>query len=673
VIFARLGLTLLLLLTVGMTRPAGASQPAGTEMHHDLRIALDPATRELQAADTITTTGNGVVDLALSAQFEIDQFTLNGQSVAPSADTDAEGRTHWSLASEGAGPQRIFLRYHGRLATLPDTDHRGTLQGLPPMADVRGSFLPGGTGWYAQIQGRTFSYQLTLELPAGQRGLVPGRLISETDDAQGYRATFEFPFPAEGIDLLAGPYEVQERWLVREGANPIRLRTWFHSEIRDLAKDYLDALNHYIEFYSGWIGAYPFSEFSVVSSPLQTGFGMPAMTYLGIDVLRLPFIRTTSLGHEVLHNWWGNGVYADYETGNWSEGLTSFMADYTYKEQESAQAAREMRLSWLRDLAALPSTQDTPLREFVARTHGSSQIIGYDKAAFVFLMLRDRLGTEIFDRALRDCWREQRFRRAGWSDLRHAFEQSSGIQLAAFFDQWLTRSGLPQLRIESATVAGNRVRVTVAQTEPVYVLQVPLVLETVTGRETHLVELNTVRQEFAIDTVSAPTAVTLDPDLRLARRLDSKELPPILRQVMIDAGTVLVVPTSKSEFRDAAQKLADKLLDSSPRVVDAAQPLPKAPMVLIGAGSEVDAYLGQHGLPPRPPQLRSRGSAQVWAAAQPDGNALLIISAVSAQALQSLQRPLPHYGRQSWLVFDGAKVIDRGVWPGESLSWRLTR
>jgi hypothetical protein len=400
---------------------------------------------------------------------------------------------------------------------------------------------------------------------------------------------------------------------------------------------------------------------------------MPAMTYLGIDVLRLPFIRTTSLGHEVLHNWWGNGVYADYETGNWSEGLTTFMADYTYKEQESAQAALEMRLSWLRDLAALPPDQDTALREFVARTHGSSQIIGYDKAAFVFLMLRDRLGTEVFDRALRNFWLEQRFRRAGWSDLRHAFEQSSGIQLATFFEQWLTRSGLPQLRIENATVDGNRVRVTVAQTEPVYMLQVPLVLETRTGLETHLVELSTVRQEFAIYTKSAPIAVTLDPDLRLARRLDSKELPPILRQVMIDAGTVLVVPTSNSEFRDAAQKLADKLLDSSPRIVEAAQPLPKAPVLLIGAGAEVDAYLEEHGLPPRPPQLKSRGSAQVWAATQLDGNALLIISARSAQALQSLQRPLPHYGRQSWLVFDGAKAIDRGVWPGESLSWRLAR
>ena len=59
-------------------------------------------------------------------------------------------------------------------------------------------------------------------------------------------------------------------------------------------------------------------------------------------MLRLPFIRASSLGHEVLHNWWGNGVLVDYARGNWSEGLTTFMADYAYKSEESAAAAREM-------------------------------------------------------------------------------------------------------------------------------------------------------------------------------------------------------------------------------------------------------------------------------------------------------------------------------------------
>ena len=140
--------------------------------------------------------------------------------------------------------------------------------------------------------------------------------------------------PAEAIELIAGPYQVEERILHREGADPLRVRTYLHAEIADLAKEYLSAIGGYVDLYSRWIGPYPFTEFSVVSSPLPTGFGMPTLTYLGVDVLRLPFIRQTSLGHEILHNWWGNGVYVDFRRGNWSEGLTAFMADYAYRERE---------------------------------------------------------------------------------------------------------------------------------------------------------------------------------------------------------------------------------------------------------------------------------------------------------------------------------------------------
>ena len=119
-------------------------------------------------------------------------------------------------------------------------------------------------------------------------------------------------------------------------AGMLRLRTVFAPALGPLAKDYLDSVAGYIARYEAAIGPYPFEGFSVVSSPTPTGFGMPTLTYLGESVLRLPFIRHSSLGHEVLHNWWGNGVYPDYASGNWSEGLTTFMADYAYARKTAA-------------------------------------------------------------------------------------------------------------------------------------------------------------------------------------------------------------------------------------------------------------------------------------------------------------------------------------------------
>ena len=41
-----------------------------------------------------------------------------------------------------------------------------------------------------------------------------------------------------------------------------------------------------------------------------------------------------------------------------------------------------------------------------------------------------------------------------------------------------------------------------------------------------------------------------------------------------------------------------------------------------------------------------------------------------AAALQAVARPLPHYGSQSWLVFEGGRVLARGVWeaPGPAVA-----
>jgi hypothetical protein len=639
-----------------------------TSVHLELDVRIDPATRALSAQAELSCVCSGTVVLSLGGRFMADEMAVDGTSANPDRTTTGEQqRWHIELPATTAA-HRIHLRYRGDLAPLKEADERGVLGGLPPMASGRGSFLPGGSGWYPELATDTFTYHVALELPAGQRGLVPGRLVSESTGAGSYRAQFELDHPAEGIDLVAGPYTVEQR-----GAADIAVRTYFHPEIAELSSAYLDTAAGYLARYSKAIGAYPYAGFSIVSSPLPTGFGMPSFTYLGIDVLRLPFIRTTSLGHEVLHNWWGNGVYVDWERGNWCEGLTTFMADYAYKEDESESAAREMRLGWLRDFAALPAERDRPLREFTSRTHDASQIVGYDKAAFAFLMLRDEISPAAFAAGLRIFFAEHRFRRASWADLEQAFARASGRDLHAFFSQWLDRRGAPSLVVERAsaeqTASGYRVQLSLAQGEPAYRLRVPISVETERGTQEQLVQLESARQEVIFETRDRPRTLTIDPALRVFRRLDEREIPPIVRQATLDASSVTVVATKTAEIESIAHGLAERLMDTTPRFGD---DLPRdAAVIVIGLHADVDAWLAQATLPPEPEQLRSRGSAQVWTARLPNGKTLVAISARDAASLQALLRPLPHYGRQSWLVFEGAKAVDRGVWEVRAVSWRF--
>ncbi|MDO9371978.1 MAG: M1 family aminopeptidase [Gammaproteobacteria bacterium] len=644
-----------------------------TRIHHNLGIKLDPATRELHAADTVNITGNGAAIFALGREFSLEHITLDNHALRSEqlliADT-VDGLSRWRIPLGEKVEQHVLtLRYQGTLSPLKaTTDERNVLQRLPAMADSSGSYLPASSAWYPQFESIPFTYTLTLDLPDPQRGIVPGKLIEEKQQHGRTLARFEFNHPAEGIELMAGPYRIEERV-----ENNVRLRTYFHPQIAHLVQDYLGSISDYIELYSRWIGPYPFSEFSIVSSPLPTGFGMPALTYLGIDVLRLPFIRFGSLGHEILHNWWGNGVYVDWQRGNWSEGLTTFMADYTYKERAGADAARAMRLSWLRDFAAIPEGQDIPLRDFTSRSHSASQTIGYHKAAFLFLMLRDKIGAQAFDAGLQAFWKEQQFKTASWTDLQHAFEQSSGKNLNDFFHQWLSRRGAPLLGVEDiqSTVQGEKYQVsfTLTQPTPAYNLRVPVVIKTAQGDKEHLIEFMQIKTRYTLDVDAAPQSLTLDPDLRLFRTLDAVELPSILRQIINDPATQTFILTPESAFRKTAAVIAEKLLDHPPQF--SAELNAAASLLVIGPHDAVDRFLAERKLPARPENLRGKGTAQVWTVRQNNGKVTVLVSVSDAHALEALLRPLPHYGSESFLAFEHSKVIERGVWPAQSPEWPL--
>ncbi len=634
--------------------------------HQELDLRLNPGNRQM-AAQAILTLRDDHLDFALLPSLRITRMAIDGHGL-PVPVPSGDGRIHLDLP--GPGSHTLRLSYQGTLAPLADLDQRQVLAHLPPMADNRGSFLPAGSGWYPD-PGMPFSYRVRLQLPPGQKGLVPGTLVKESE-RKGYSAEFAFAQPAEGIDLMAGPYVVTERLIPRPGQPPLRLRTWFYADMVDLAPGYLDDSARYIARYSALIGPYPFDAFSVVASPLPTGFGMPSLTYLGRDVLRLPFIRATSLGHEVLHNWWGNGVIPDWATGNWSEGLTTFMADYAYKADQSEDAAREARLTWLRDLAAVPESEDTPLTAFTARHHGISSIVGYDKAAMVFLMLRDEIGADAFDKGLRLFWQRHRFRQAGWDDLRHDLGEAAGRDLTGFFRQWVMQAGAPRLQLSEARWAKGTLNLTLEQVGPVYQLRVPLRLLVYPDRsETRWVEVKDATTRISLPAPNLVQAVELDPDYRLWRRVAPDHFPPILREVFVAPRASLVV--AGNGLGEQALALAQRLLDARPDIARATGPgLPGSdPVLIVGRTDEVESLLARLNLPPPPPVVAGKGSARVWAARdESNGNATghpyAVIEAGDPEALAALLRPLPHYGRQSWLVFDAAKVIDKGIWPARA-------
>jgi aminopeptidase N len=635
--------------------------------HLDLELTLDPATRHFQAKADLTTTGP--LNLPLDPLFHVSRVITQ-------------------KAKSGA-PRRVTMTYSGTLPALPQGGPGRSADPGSLFAAPEGSFLAAGSGWYPD-PGVAFTYRVTISLPAGQKAVAPGRQTRYQESGSGFVAEYEFDQPAEGISVMAGPYQVSEQSLRLDDGKPVKVRTWFHADLSSLADGYLQDSAGYIQRYSRSIGDYPFGEFSIVASPLSHGLGMPGVTYLGRDVLRLPFIRGTSLGHEVLHNWWGNGVYPDWSTGNWSEGLTTFMADYAFREDRSAEAAREMRLDWLRDLAAVAPSDETSLADFRSRHHGISSVIGYGKSAMVFLMLRDEIGQPAFDRGLRLFWQRHLFRSARWKDLELAFAATSGRDLSGFFGEWVRRSTSPSLALAAPPAGSEKRRFKLAQQGDLFELSVPLRIRLASGemRDTRVRvrDRETVIDPAAAGVPAGAWEVALDPELRLWRRLDAKALPPIFREVFISPRSEVLVAGSRPEWTELAMALAGRLLESQLHPVSEAQLLssPDVPALVVGDRGSVSGLIARLGLGALPDVLMQegaplstgiaaplKGSAQTWTVRAPNGKTLLFVVADDPASLRALQRAMPHYGRQSWLVFDGGRVAGQGAWPAPAQSLSL--
>ena len=638
----------LFLLAIGLVVAPAAAW--AVEPHYVVHLSLDPATRELHARIQVSLPAGGERRFALGRGFELQALTIDGRTLEPVAQS-------WPVPT--GRPVEIAYR-----AALPGLDAARTSRRLAPFADPEGSFLP-LLGEQPGFLPGPFTYEVTVDVPAAQRAVAPGRLVEEREADGRYIARFVFGKPVRELSVFVGPYVVGE---TMHGA--VRLRTYFPQDIDGALGDrYRRQVARYLDAFSATIGDYPHGEFHVVASPLPVGLGFPTLTYVSRHILPLAFMQERSLAHEVLHAWWGHAVAADYGRGNWSEALTTFMADYALAEQSGEGAAREMRRRWLADFATLSADQAQPVQAFVARDHGASQVIGYNKGAMLFLMLRDEIGSAAFQAGIQRFWHKQQFRVAAWSDLQAAFEAAAGRPLEMFFRQWLERPGAPELVLRSVERGEQEaVKFTLVQSQPPYRLAVPVVIETVAGAERHVVRLDATESRYALRPAARATALRIDPDYRLFRRLPLEEVAPIIRSLMVAPNAVTAIAdadplAAEPDVADAGRSIAARLLEAGWQPLDMDEAMrANAPLLLVGTTPRVAGALSRAGLPP-PARLVDHGTARVWAARYHGNVPLLVVEGQDADSLRQIAAVIRHYGASSWLVFAGSRIIDSGIWP----------
>ncbi|OGW21625.1 MAG: hypothetical protein A2077_04400 [Nitrospirae bacterium GWC2_46_6] len=413
--------------------------------------------------------------------------------------------------------------------------------------------------WYPLVEGM-FVYSLKAALPDGHIAISEAEKITMDKRGDTAHFAFDFPYPLndeDGISLIASKNFV----VSKDTYNGIEIVAYLLPEEAHFAKTFIEHTKRYLKTYEKLLGSYPYKRLSIVEHFQQAGYSMPTYIFLGREDFKLP-IEETPLGHEIVHQWFGNYVYTDYDKGNWNEGLTIYFADHSYKEQKDrGWKCRRRILSGFK--SHVKDKKEFPLREFSERYDSASRSIGYGKAAMVVHMLRKMTGDKLFYASIRDFIKGNRFRVAAWDDIKIVFEKSTAKDLSWFFNQWIDKKGTPELSMDNIGINKAQKRFSInfdiIQKKTEFKLPIPVAFYSRGKKTTRIFTLDKERERFSIILPERPDEIVIDEDYDLFRALSVDEDPPTLERLASDENKSIILPADrKDRYREIIDVFNEK-------------------------------------------------------------------------------------------------------------------
>lgn len=469
--------------------------------------------------------------------------------------------------------------------------------------------------------------------------------------------------PTTALHFNAGPYIVQKLQV----RNKFHVYTMFFKEDIELASGYLEAAKRYLLKFENEIGPFPYNHYVIVANRLPTGYGMPTFTLLGQMVLRLPFIKSSSLGHEIVHSWFGNSVSVDTTSGNWCEGLTAFLSDQRFREDrgEGTDYRKESIIKYLNYATA---TAPIALNEFHSASHSqpmaeAKRAIGYNRGALFFNELREKIGKDNFYKSLQHFYSDNKGKLANWEHIRISFEKVTASDLSLFFKERLSRKDIPGLSTKDVELSySNNMPLLsfdlIQETEKPYTISVPIHIETPRGILKTTREISQINNSITIQLQQRPYGFTIDPELSFMRQLAPEESLPVWSQFLGSKKKLIILADENSRLQ--YKPLLQSLERYKPEIITASEvtnaDLSKNSLLFLDADQPAArSIFGQTTHPSRGFVLDSRQNPL-----NPDHVAVLI-SSNDVSEVSSVASKLKHYGKYSYLEFSHGRNREKNI------------
>lgn len=370
--------------------------------------------------------------------------------------------------------------------------------------------------------------EMIVTAPAHYQVVSNGVLVEATDGLDGTRVThWRQSEPIATWLYVLGVARFAVQHVDDFEGRPIE--TWVYPQDRDAGfHDFAVPTKRVMAFYSDYVGPYAYDKLANVTSPV-TGGGMEAATAIMYHESAVTGERSERwrnvIIHEVAHQWFGNAVTeSDWDDVWLSEGFATYFTllfiEHAYGHDEFVAGLRtsaQQVFEQYREDPAYRIVHD----DLDDMSRVTTRAI-YDKGAWVLHMLRGMMGDEAFRRGIRSYYAQYVNGNASTGDFRRAMEEVSGLDLEAFFDQWLYSGGIPRLRgWWDYEPSAQAVRIELEQTQtvgPIYTLPLQVGLhfgDDIRPSVVETVDVDGRFHRFVIPVPEAPAEVTLDPDTRL--------------------------------------------------------------------------------------------------------------------------------------------------------------
>ena len=493
--------------------PAAEEDPPVDVQHYDLSLAFNPALPSLNGTATLTLVWGSDPDNVL--QLDLHDLTAStvtdGQGQPLSFTQDTAGLDITVVPAPTRGDTVTVAISYGGTTTRGYYAADSIAYTLSEPEDAHYWFPCRDVPWDKATL--TLNGRVPNDMILVSNGVLDSTTAAGNDSIYHWRE--DHPLATYLMCAVMSDYAV-----IHEPSSVTPLTWYIFPEDTTDAGVAFQHVGDMLAYYDSLLVPYPFDKYAMCEAETNLSMEHQSATLIQSSTVHAGLADEKTAAHELAHQWFGDLVTCASWQDIWlNEGAAKFYEilwrghfygqstfDDLMEQGEETVFSSEM---FGDDFALIDPPPDRLFSSLI-----------YLKGAWVLRMLRDLVGPDAYNDAIRNYLTDHAFGNATTDDLQVAMEAQYGDSLGWFFDQWLRGTGHPSLEVTCnvSQPPNDTVQCIVDQiqvTPTVFRLPLQLFISTTAGDTTITAWVHGRSDTLSIVLDGLPLAVLCDPNNNL--------------------------------------------------------------------------------------------------------------------------------------------------------------